>query len=404
MTVDGRPTRGTLGKAEPESRRSLRIELSAGTMLKAVCTLGLLWLFLQLWPVLLVIGVSLMLVGLLAPPIAWLERKGMRRSFAIATVFFMIFVAVALFVGFTVPNLFAEVVSIVDRLPQTLAQIADQLQRNKLTAPLAHSVRSTRSTELLAKVTDELLSSSTMVVEIVAYAATSLFLSLYIIIDRDRMRGGLFALVPRTFHIRLSRILLKLETIVGGYMRGQVITSVLMGVFTFAVLTIARVPNAIALSAFAGVVDVLPYVGALLACGPAVLAAWSLGLPVALAVLASLVAYQELESRVLVPRIYGKALRLPAGIVIVALLAGGKLLGILGALLALPVAAAIRMVVEELRFELPGEDIDDVATRTRDEREERAFLTRAAGVPAEAAAAIATEIAEARIQEDVQAK
>ncbi|MDP9002800.1 MAG: AI-2E family transporter, partial [Myxococcota bacterium] len=295
-------------------------------------------------------------------------------------------------------------ISIVERLPQAQAQIADQLERTKLTLPLAQSVRGTQSTELMGTLARGLVSSSTKIIEIVAYAAASLFLSLYLIIDRDRMRGGLFALVPRAFHVRLSRILLNLETIVGGYMRGQAITSVMMGLFTFGVLTVAHVPNAVALAAFAAVADVLPYVGALLACGPAVLAAWSRGLPVALAVLAALATYQEVESRVIVPRIYGKALRLPAATVMIALLVGGKLLGILGALLALPVAAAIRMVVEELRFELPGEEVDDLATRTRDEREERVFRHLAAGARAEEAAAIATEIAEARIHDDLQAR
>jgi predicted PurR-regulated permease PerM len=251
---------------------------------------------------------------------------------------------------------------------------------------------------LTGKIGQALVSSSTEIVTFVAYTLTCLFLALYLIIERDRMRGAVFALVPRTFHVRLSRILVNLELIVGGYTRGQVITSVMMAVFTFSVLTIARVPSAVALAAFAGVADVLPYVGGLLACGPAVLAASSRGVPAALAVFISLAAYQEFESRVIVPRIYGRALRLPAATVMIALLVGGKLLGILGALLALPIAAAIRMVVHELRFELPGEDLADSTARKRDEREERVFERLAAGAPAVQAAAIATEIAAARIQ------
>ncbi len=215
------------------------------------------------------------------------------------------------------------------------------------------------------------------------------------------MRGSLFALVPREYHVRLSRVLLNLETIVGGYVRGQLITSAMMAVFTFVVLTVARVPNALALSLFAGISDVLPYVGALLACGPATLAALSAhGPTTALVVLAVLAAYQEFESRVIIPRVYGKVLRLPAAMVLVALLVGAKLLGIVGALLSLPIAAAIRMLVEELRVTLPGEDVDVSSARKRDERAEHAFQERAAGAPAIEAAAIALEIAEERRQEE----
>jgi predicted PurR-regulated permease PerM len=239
-----------------------------------------------------------------------------------------------------------------------------------------------------------------MIVEVAAYTATAFFLALYVMLDRDRMRGALFALVPRNYHVRLSRVLINLETIVGGYMRGQAITSLLMAIFTFAVLTIAGVPNALALALFAGVADVLPYIGALLACGPAFLAALSKGTTVALVVLAILAVYQEFESRVIVPRVYGKVLRLPAASVMIALLVGGKLLGILGALLALPIAAGIRMIISELRVELPGEEIDDAELRKKDEASEREFAMRAAGHDAAEAAAIATEIAEERRDDD----
>jgi hypothetical protein len=101
----------------------------------------------------------------------------------------------------------------------------------------------------------------------------------------------------------------------------------------------------------------------------------------------------------LVPRIYGRALKLPSSIVLFALLVGGTLMGIPGALLALPVAAALRMLIAELRVELPGEDIDDSRLRANDERAEREYEERAEGVRAEAAAAIAVEIEEQRVDD-----
>jgi predicted PurR-regulated permease PerM len=181
-------------------------------------------------------------------------------------------------------------------------------------------------------------------------------------------------------------------------MRGQLITSVLLAVYAFAVLAIARVPNALALAIFAGIADVLPYVGAFLVCGPAFLASLPRGMVVAVGVLLALAAYQEFESRFIVPRVYGKVLRLPAATVMIALLVGGELLGVLGALLALPIAAGLRMVIEELRVDLPGEDVRPSVQRVRehkDAEEQREFAARAAGAPAADAAAIAIDIAEA---------
>jgi hypothetical protein len=111
-------------------------------------------------------------------------------------------------------------------------------------------------------------------------------------------------------------------------------------------------------------------------------------------VLVLMLAYETFESRVLVPRIYGRALRLPSSVILLSLLAGGVLYGIAGALLALPVAAAVLMLIEELRVELPGqqEQAEDVETKERDDRGEEEYERRAEGMPAEQAAAIAVEI------------
>src|SRR3954464_3734293 len=103
--------------------------------------------------------------------------------------------------------------------------------------------------------------------------------------------------------MRLARILHNLEAIVGGYMRGQLITSAAIGAFTFLLLVICRVPNALPLALFAALADVIPVVGGLLAAGLAVLSALPRGIPVASVVLVSLLVYTEFENRILVPRI-----------------------------------------------------------------------------------------------------
>jgi hypothetical protein len=92
-------------------------------------------------------------------------------------------------------------------------------------------------------------------------------------------------------------------------------------------------------------------------------------------------------------------------VVLFALLVGGTLMGMAGALLALPAAAAARMLIEELRIELPGEAIDDREQRAGDERAEKEYERRAEGMPAEQAAAIAVEISEdRRVEEGGDAK
>jgi predicted PurR-regulated permease PerM len=174
-----------------------------------------------------------------------------------------------------------------------------------------------------------------------------------------------------------------------------------MAAFVFVLLTACGVSNALAIAVFAGVADVLPYIGAVLSVGAAVAAALFHGPTIIMVVVVLMLIYEAFDSRVLVPWIYGRALRLPSSVILFSLLAGYVLLGITGALLALPVAAAVRMLIEELRVELPGqqEQAEDVAIRERDDRGEEEYERRAKGMPAELAAAIAVEISTDRHKE-----
>jgi predicted PurR-regulated permease PerM len=296
-----------------------------------------------------------------------------------------------------------QVTSLLDQGPALQVRLANWLAGSHLTSPLAELLRNLHPSDLVKITTSDAIEFSRRVVEIIAYIMSSIFLALYIMIDRDRLRGGLFLMVPMSHHIRLSRVMLNLETIVGGYIRGQVITSAFMAIFVFFLLNACGVSNALAIAVFAGAADVLPYIGALLSVGAAVAAAHSSDPAIIIVVLVLMLAYEELESRVIVPRIYGRALRLPSSVILFSLLTGAVLLGIPGALLSLPVAAAVLMLIEELRVELPGqqEQTEDVETRERDDRGEEEYERRAGGMAAEQAAAIAVEISTDRNKEEL---
>jgi putative heme transporter len=379
----------------------VRFEPTPKGLLWTALAIGLAWLVLRLLPVFLVVVAALLLVGTLSPAVAWLEKKGLKRGLGIGLAFSAMFIATCLVLALTIPSLVDQVDALVKQEPALRARIADSLARSQVTAPLAESLRTVRY-EALAKASSGVAYEySTRIVEVVAYLLSATFLALYAMIDRDRLRGGLFAMVPRTHHVRLSRILLNLEVIVGGYIRGQAVTSALMSVYTFVLLTVCGVHNALAIAVFAGLADILPYVGVFLSVGPTLAASLARGPAIAAIVLVAMLAYEEFESRFLVPRVYGRALRLPSSIVLVALLAGGTLMGIIGALLALPAAAAVRMLIEELRVELPGEPVDDTELRSRDDQAEDEYERRAQGVPAVRAAAIAVAISEERREEEM---
>src|SRR5205807_8882590 len=130
------------------------------------------------------------------------------------------------------------------------------LQTGDVTAPLPRALPHAGIGQPPARLETFLVGYSGRAVMALGWAVTTLFLSFYLLADGKRMQGALYAVVPRDYHMRLARILHNLEVIVGGYMRGQVITSAAISAFTFVLLVSCGVPNALSLALFAGLIDV----------------------------------------------------------------------------------------------------------------------------------------------------
>jgi predicted PurR-regulated permease PerM len=384
----------------------VHFELSLKSMLVILAVLGGVWMLLHILPALLVLVTALMLVGALTPLVAWLEGKKVRRFFAICLVFGLGLACFITVCVLTVPTVLAQVKSLIEHEPQIRETVAGFLERSRATATLADDLRNVRVAELLKSSQAGLLTFSTRMLEIAAYGMAAIFLAFYMMLDRDRLRGAMYAVVPRSHHIRLSRIILNLGTIVGGYIRGQLLTCFLMGGFILVLLLACGVPNALAIALFGGIMDLLPYIGIFLTMGPAVLAASAKGAVVAGIVFVLMLAYEEFESRVLVPLVYGRSLRLPSSVVLFSLILGTTLAGIAGALLALPLAAAVLMLIEELRVDLPGETMqpEDIEQRREDVRSEKEYERRAESMTAGEAAAVAVEISGTRKKEEGDAE
>jgi predicted PurR-regulated permease PerM len=362
-------------------------------LVMAVAAIAALWLAAQLRSVIVVSVVALVLVGTLNPLTGFLQRQGLGRTSAVGVIF-VVAVGVAVALGLvTVPALIAQAQSLIQAAPGMQLHLSSLLERSRVLEPVAGAIRNANLQELLLPTSRQALSYSSDLVTGIGWALTTLALAFYILADPETTQAALYGVVPRRFHVRLARIMLNLETIVGGYMRGQILTSGLMGVVIYVLLRVLDIKNPLPLAVFAGLTDVLPYIGGILAVIPLVAAAIPHGSVSVVVVIASVVVYQEIENRLILPRVYGRVLRLPAWLITLALLAGGELMGILGALLALPVTAGARMILEELRVELPGAATIAPEIRQRDEEVEGRYSELAAGAGAGTSAGIALEIA-----------
>ncbi len=355
--------------------------------------LGAIWVFDQLRNVVSVLVIALILVGTFDPLVAWLEKRGFRRGRALVLVFSVAALALIGAILLMVPPLVAQMLDVVSNAPKTRERVIEGLSAYEWATPLSKTIRDLPLDDVDAKVGTWAISFSTSLLTFVGYGISTLFLAIYMLADPARSKGLLFALVPRHFHIKLARILIELKVIVGGYMRGQLITSLSISAFVFVLLTALGAENALAIALFAGLTDIIPFVGGYIASTPVILAVTPQGGTITAIVFVLMFLYQEFESRFLVPRVYGRVLRLPPAIVVIALLVGGTLAGILGALVALPIAAGLQMVVRELHLDLPGETAHAGTVRELDDKATLVYEHLAEGVPAAEASRIADNLA-----------
>ncbi len=380
-------------KAPLQNKSVVRFEIAPRSIALILATIAGVWLAYELWIVELILVMALILAGTFNPLIEWIERRGLRRTYALLLFFVALIVVAACLLLLTLPPFIAQLTQMVQHAPATRMRLITWLSAHDFTMPLAHVVQGAELEQTFSYLWGYLLDYSSQAVRLIGYGVTTLVLSFYLLADGKRAQGVAYAIVPRDYHMRLARILQNMETIVGGYMRGQFFTSAAIGIFTFLLLLICQVPNALSLALFAAVVDVMPFIGGLMVITPAVFFALPRGLPVAGVVLGALLVYMEFESRILIPRVYGQVLRLSSTVVILALLAGGTLMGVIGALLALPIAAGLLMIVEELKIAMPGDDSVNRSERARDARTEAAYEQMSAGTTAPEAGQIARHLA-----------
>ncbi|MDB4963555.1 MAG: family transporter [Myxococcales bacterium] len=377
----------------PEPRRTLRIELAPQTIFLIVGVIAAIWLLGQLTTVLTVVIVALVMVGTFDPVVAWLEKRGFQRGRALVLVFVLAALALTAVVLLMVPPLLSQALHMIANAPQARERIVVSLADHSWAKPLVATIQDLPLDDIGVRAGSAMIGYSTKLLEMVGYGISTLFLAIYLLADPVRSKGLLYAVVPRHHHVKLARILLELKVIVGGYMRGQLITSLSIAVFVFVLLKILGAENALAIALFAGLTDIIPFVGGYIASTPVIIAVTPLGATTTLVVAGIMFVYQEFESRILVPRVYGHVLRLPPSVVLVALLVGGTLAGVLGALLALPIAAGLQMMLRQLHVDLPGAPSRDESLKHLDDIAGEVYEQLTEGVSAADAGTIADDLA-----------
>ncbi len=343
---------GGLGRpGRPMNKRSpffVGMSAAAGVAV----TYGLVELVIRARAVLVLIGLAMFIAAGLEPAVSWLTRHRFPRWAAVMTI---LLIAVGIFAGFlaaAIPPLTTQATALANELPHYLHTLQDhnsslgRLNTRFHIQQRLSKLLSTKSTALVGGV----LGAGALVLSAATSVLAVAVLVVYFLAAMPRIRLFVYRFAPQSRRARVILIGDEIFTKVGGFVLGNFLTSVIAGLGTYIWLLIFGIPYAILLALLVALLDLIPVVGSTAGGAIVSLVALTVSLPVAIATLGFYIAYRLAEDYLIVPRILGRTVQVPAVVTVVALLVGGALMGIVGALVAIPVAAALRLLLHEVAF------------------------------------------------------
>jgi predicted PurR-regulated permease PerM len=301
---------------------------------------------------LMLILVSLFLAAGLNPAVSFFERRGLRRSYAVVVVIICVLIAVVLFLVAIVPVITDQVRSITNQAPDWL----DRLQHNKQIQDLddeydiIDKIRAyVTDGDFVSTLFGGALGIGLAVIGALFNAFIVLVLTLYFLSSLETTKNALYRLAPASRRDRVSRLGNRIIESVGGYVSGAFIVALCAGlsslVFLFA---IGLGKYAVALAFVVALLDVIPMIGATIGAVVVTAIAFAEDPKLGIACIIFYVVYQQTENYLIYPRVMSKSVDVPGAVTVIAALVGAALLGVVGALLAIPTAAAVLMLTREV--------------------------------------------------------
>jgi predicted PurR-regulated permease PerM len=323
----------------------------------------------------LVLMAAVLAIGL-DPAVRRLERMNMRRVFAVLIIFAGFVALVVLFAWLVLPPLVRQMTALTNDIPayaQRLELRNDALGRYFRENNVAESAQAFVA-DLPARIVrsfSTILGVAGKVTSVLFNVSTVAILMVYFMLSLQSMESTAALIVSQERRARTKRIIDQAVEKIGGYVSGNLTTSLICALTTLAALLLFGMPYAVPLAIWAGIAAWIPAVGSYLGAIPSVVVALFQSPFKALALLAYFIVYQQIENYFIVPKIMQNAVNLSPATVIISTLIGGSLFGFAGALLALPVAATIKVILYDVWLRERAEK-GDVLVREHLEAEARA--------------------------------
>ena len=334
-----------------ESNRRLSLEIPWSTLLKVIAAAALVFVLLRIWYILTLIIIAVIFAVGLQPAVAWLERRRWPRWVAASAVVILLASGIVVFLAVTWNSLSGQAQDVGQHIENVEHQIAQQLPR-----PVATVIKRSGGPDSSTLATYALSLGSSVLGAIAAFVLASI-LVLYLLIEAGQTYRWVRGCLPAELRPRFDRTASEARDVASAYIVANFITSVLAGIYSFTWLAILGVPAAPVLALLAFLCDFIPVVGFFISCAPAMVMASTKSGPLALAMIPIYLGYHFIENYLIGPRIYGGRLRLSNVAVLVAFAIGAELGGVVGALLAMPIAATYPTIEKLWLRDQLGDDV-----------------------------------------------
>jgi len=328
-----------------KKNETVTVDISFSFLFKILAIVGIGFLIFYLRSVLGILFLSIFLTMIISPFADKMqEKRGFPRWLSILIVYLLILSIVSIAIGMLIPTLAKEIILFSNKIPDMASGIVSSL---------SPGIQST-ITSSLSDLASKLSSQSTSIVSKfggilggVGQAVIIFVISFYMSIEEKGIEKFVKSLTPKKHTEKTIQLLKKIQDKVGGWVRGELILILIIGVLSYIGLIILGVNYALLLALIAGLTELIPYIGPWIGAVPAILIGFTQSPGKAIMVIILYIIIQQLENALIVPKVMNKSVGLHPIIVIIVIIIGMNWFGILGALIAVPVTAMIQIIASE---------------------------------------------------------
>lgn len=330
-----------------------QITISTSTFVKAVLIVLGLWFLWFIRDIVAIFVIALLLAALIDPFAHWLAERRIPRALAVLIVYTVLLSITSIMLILMVPVVIEQSGQLIANMTDSSLDLSNQLTQLRrfsesygLADNLAASLQAVQQS--VADSVGSIFSTVKGVAGAIAAVFLVLVLTFYMVVEEDAMRKYFKHLAPAEYQPYMVHITKRMQEKMGAWLRGQIILGLIVGLSVYIGLTLLGVEYALLLALLAGIFEMVPYVGPIISVIPAAIISFAQSPILGGAVLALYLIIQQIENHVLVPKIMQKVTGLNPIVSILALLVGIKVGGLVGGIIAIPLATMLLVVVEDL--------------------------------------------------------